>query len=102
MFKAIRIGILLLILAFVGISTWLTQARSTDWNNSLWVKVYPINADGSDVSQKYIDRLKVEDFTDIETFVAAEVMRDGPSTVSEHCAENAPNGQSGSVLLGDR
>jgi len=76
-FKAIRIGILLLILAFVGISTWLTQARSTDWNNSLWVKVYPINADGSDVSQKYIDRLKVEDFTDIETFVAAEVSRYG-------------------------
>jgi hypothetical protein len=69
----------MLILAFVGISTWLTQARSTDWNNSLWVKVYPINADGSDVSKKYIDKLKVEDFKDIETFVAAEVSRYGKS-----------------------
>ena len=79
MFKAIRIGILLLILAFVGLSTWLTQARSTDWNNSLWVKVYPINADGSDISKNYIDKLKVEHFTDIEAFVAAEVSRYGKS-----------------------
>lgn len=77
MFKAIRISILLLILIFVGLSTWLTQARSTDWNNSLWVKIYPINADGSEVSQKYIDKLRVEDFADIEVFIAAETDRYG-------------------------
>ena len=77
MFKAIRISILLLILAFVGLSTWLTQARSTDWNNSLWVKIYPINADGSETSEKYIDKLRVEDFADIEIFIAAETDRYG-------------------------
>lgn len=77
MFKAIRITILLLILAFVGLSTWLTQARSTDWNNSLWVKVYPINADNSDASQAYIDKLKVEHFADIEMFIATEASRYG-------------------------
>lgn len=77
MFKAIRIGILLFILGFVALSSWLTQARSTDWNNSLWVKIYPINADGSQVSQKYIDKLKVEHFAGIEAFVAAEVSRYG-------------------------
>ena len=47
MFKAVRISILLLILFFVSVSTWLTQSRSTDWNDSLWVKIYPINGDGS-------------------------------------------------------
>jgi len=36
MFKAIRITVLLLILFFVAASNWLTQSRSTDWNNSLW------------------------------------------------------------------
>lgn len=77
MFKAIRVSILLLILVFVGLSTWLTQARSTDWNNSLWVKIYPINADGSELSQKYIDKLRVEDFADIEAFIAAEADRYG-------------------------
>ena len=49
MFKAIRIAILLFILFFVAAGTWLAQSRSTDWNNSLWVKVYPINADSSDM-----------------------------------------------------
>lgn len=77
MFKAIRISILLLILVFVAMSTWLTAARSTDWNNSLWIKIYPINADGSEESARYIDTLTVEDFSGIEDFVAREVTRYG-------------------------
>ena len=81
MFKAVRISILLFILFMVAVSTWLTQARSTDWNNSLWVKVYPINADGSEVAAKYIDKLDVRDFQGIETFLARETERyaRGPS-----------------------
>ncbi len=79
MFKAVRITILLLALAFVATSTWLTQARSTDWNNSLWVKVYPINADGSKESEKYIATLGVDDFAGIESFIAREVKRYGRS-----------------------
>ncbi len=75
MFKAIRISILLFVLFFVTMGTWLTQARSTDWNNSLWVKVYPINADGSAAAADYIDRLKVEHFDDIEAFIARETER---------------------------
>lgn len=77
MFKAIRIGILLLILFFVAVSTLLTQARSTDWDSSLWVKIYPINADGSDVSGRYIDKLEVKTFSGIEEFVVREIARYG-------------------------
>ena len=77
MFKAIRITVLLLILFFVGVSTWLTQARSTDWINSLWVKIYPINGDGSEVSGHYIDSLTTENFEAIESFVARESDRYG-------------------------
>ena len=79
MFKAIRIAILLVILLVVSLSTWLTQARSTDWNNSLWVKVYPINADGSEEASRYIRNLEVEDFAAIESFIAAETERYGRS-----------------------
>lgn len=79
MFKAVRISILLFILFFVAMSTWLTQARSTDWNNSLWVKVYPINADGSDAATKYIDDLELRHFEGIETFLARETERYGSS-----------------------
>ena len=77
MFKAIRIAILLFILLFVAVGTWLTQSRSTDWNNSLWVKVYPINADNSDTVDRYIATLELEDFMDIEEFLAREVQRYG-------------------------
>jgi hypothetical protein len=77
MLKAIRISILLLILLFVALSSWLTQARSTDWNNSLWVKVYPVNADGSEASQRYIEALNLEDFAGIESFIARETGKFG-------------------------
>ncbi|MCH9694617.1 MAG: hypothetical protein K0U72_08925 [Gammaproteobacteria bacterium] len=75
MFKAVRITILLFVLFFVSVSTWLTQARSTDWNSSLWIKIYPINADGSETSEKYIRGLKTSDFEGIESFVARETER---------------------------
>jgi hypothetical protein len=79
MFKAFRIGVLLLILAFVATSSLLSAARSTDWNNSVWVKIYPINGDGSDAARMHIERLKVSDFEPIEAFVAREVARYGRS-----------------------
>ena len=77
LFKAVRITILLFILLFVAASAWLTKSRSTDWNNSLWIKIYPINADGSDESAKYIASLTAEDFAPIEDFVAREASRYG-------------------------
>jgi len=75
MFKAVRISVLLFVLFFVAVSTWLTQARSTDWNNSLWVRVYPINADGSPAAADYIEGLEVDDFAGIENFLARETER---------------------------
>ncbi|MBT8080720.1 MAG: hypothetical protein KJO31_19215 [Gammaproteobacteria bacterium] len=77
MFKVVRISILLFVLFVVSVSTWLTQSRSTDWNNSLWVKVYPINGDGSPDSDKYIQQLSLEDFKPIEAFIARETTRYG-------------------------
>ena len=107
MFKTIRIGILLCILFFVAVSTWLTQARSTDWNNSLWVKIYPINADNSAASERYIETLDREEFADIETFVAREVARFGKAVnqplrveLGEPIHEQPPEMASGSNLLG--
>lgn len=66
-----------MILLFVAVSTWLTQSRSTDWNNTLWVKVYPINADGSEASRRYIEGLQESDFSGIEEFIAREIRKFG-------------------------
>lgn len=77
MFRAIRIAVLLFILLFVALDAWLTQARSTDWNDSLWVKVYPINADGSEQSRQAIQRLTLDDFGSVEDFIRRESERYG-------------------------
>ena len=77
MFKSIRMAVLLMILFFVAVNSWLTQSRSTDWNNSLWVKVYPINGDGSEVSGRYIDSLTAKSFEPIESFIANELRKYG-------------------------
>ena len=71
-FKQFRIFILLLILLFVGLQTWLTQARSTDWKEPLWVVVYPINGDNSQVTADYISRLDADDFNPIESFMSGQ------------------------------
>ena len=45
MFKAVRVSISLLILAFVAIGTWLAQAHSPDWSYSLPVRGQPPTVD---------------------------------------------------------
>lgn len=72
MFKAIRIFILLTILLIVAGSTYLTQLRSTDWDSSLWVSIYPINGDNSRNTEKYIKSLQPQDFKDINDFLTEE------------------------------
>ncbi|MEX0824184.1 MAG: hypothetical protein WD001_01050 [Woeseia sp.] len=77
MFKAIRILLLLLVLIFVAGTTWLTQARSTDWEDTLWIRVYPMNGDGSELSQRYVDTLDIRQFAGTEEFFAKEVAKYG-------------------------
>lgn len=72
LFKTVRIFILSLILIGVALGSWLTSKRSTDWEQPLWIAIYPINADNSPVSQQYIDELTLEDFQSIEDFIAEE------------------------------
>jgi len=77
MFKALRIGLLLLTLLIVSMSTWLSQMRSTDWNNSLYVKIYPISADRSRRSLDYIAALDARAFAGVEAFMQRELERYG-------------------------
>jgi len=72
MFKALRIFILLTILIIVGASTYLTQLRATDWDEPLWVSVYPINGDGSKNTERYIKTLQKSHFKDINEFLSEE------------------------------
>lgn len=79
MFRQLRILALLIILLVVALTTWQTKVRTTDWDSPLWMVVYPINADGSKVSQSYIQGLKESTFAPIERFLKREAARYGVS-----------------------
>ena len=66
--RSVRIAILLFILLLVGMDSLLTRWRSTDWDQSLVVVVYPINGDDSRESAAYIDFLNEDHFANIAVF----------------------------------
>ncbi len=70
MFKKFRIAVLLFVLFMVAAGTWLHQMRLTDWQEPLWVVVYPIAGDTSGITRSYLRELKLERFRPIESFVA--------------------------------
>lgn len=77
MFRTLRIAFLLTVLVLVSVSAWLTRARSTDWNNPLWIRIYPIAVDGSAATLDYIASLTAADFAGIEVFMARETAKRG-------------------------
>ena len=77
----LRKALLLYVLLMVALGAWLARARSTDWNDTLRVAVYPINAEATgraraDV-QRYIDQLDADTFADVGAFVEREGARYG-------------------------
>ena len=76
-FTRLRQGLLIYVLLMVALGAWLSRSQSTDWKETLWVAVYPINGDDSDVSGRYIDNLTPTSFQDIAAFMSRETVRYG-------------------------
>lgn len=101
-FKNIRITILLLVLAYFGIDTFLSDQRATDWTRSLRVVIYPINVDGSEQTEKYISQLKNSDFDNLNTLLESESKKYN-KTLSEPLRINlAPQLQSMPPIIPDK
>lgn len=77
MFKAIRIFILLLILAGVALGAWRAKTHAVEWKRTLPVNIYLINGDGSKAVEEYLRGLTARDFKPIETFMLDEAKRYG-------------------------
>jgi hypothetical protein len=77
MLRALRIVILVFILIVVGASTWLTRLRTTSWEQPLRVAIFPIDADASPVTERYVRGLNLEAFTPIAQFMRQEAVRYG-------------------------
>jgi hypothetical protein len=73
--KAIRIGLLLLVLGAVALHQWLDRVKTQSWRETLWVGIYPLNGDGTATAEQYIDSLSVKDFAPVESFFTREAHR---------------------------
>lgn len=77
MWKKVRVGVLLYVLLMVGGGAWLASARTTDWDDTLWVSVYPINGDGSEAAAAYISSLDTRTFEAIPRFFEEQARHHG-------------------------
>ena len=77
MFKRLRIAVLMFILLFVTVGHYLSARRSTDWDATLWVDIYPVSGDSRALTQEYLDNLTLAEFNDIEAFFASQAKRYG-------------------------
>jgi hypothetical protein len=77
MWRRLRIAILLVILLFVALNTYFDRVYSTDWNIPLRVAAYPINADGGEVTARFISQQPADAFQRIETFFEQEAKQYG-------------------------
>jgi hypothetical protein len=74
-FKLLRILILLLVLLVVALTTWQDRYRSTRWRAPLYVAIYPVAADQSPVTLRYVATLDADRFKPIDRFFMREAQR---------------------------
>ena len=77
MWRSIRIAILLLFLGIAAYSNWYDRLSTTDWDETLYIGVFPIDDAGNQVTREYIGRLSTERIADIEQFLNREARRYG-------------------------
>ena len=67
--RNVRIAILLLILAVAAWTNLYDQLRTTDWDETLYVGIFPIDESGNSVARDYIAQLSTNRIADIEEFL---------------------------------
>lgn len=67
MWKGIRILLLLSVLLYVAVDTWRDQHKN--WNQSTFVLLHPINADGRTETQQYINKLGLTQLQESSEFL---------------------------------
>ncbi len=92
MWKTLRITLLLLVLLVVAAQQLLDRVATQSWKETLWVGLFPLDADHSPAAQHYLSGLTAEDFADIEAFFAREGQRYGVSAATPIHIELYPQG----------
>lgn len=92
MWKSIRIGLLLIVLAAVALHAWLDRVGTQSWREPLWVGIFPLNGDGTLNAERYVSGLGVANFRGIEEFCAREAHRYGVTVDEPVHVELYPEG----------
>ena len=90
MWRKLRILILLLVLLIVALNQYFDRVYSTDWNTPLHVTIYPIDGDGSAVTQQFIKTLSPDRFQTLQEFFEREASFRGLTMASPIQFESAP------------
>ena len=77
MWRALRISILLLVLLIVAGQTWLDRFSTTRWQRTIFVGAFPVNADASPVTARYLAQLDQVKIDQVGDFLQAEARRYG-------------------------
>lgn len=75
MFRKFRILLLLLVLATVGLGAWRANSRLTAWEHSVHVAIYPIAADDSPATARFVSELNADSFAEIGEWLQEESKR---------------------------
>lgn len=90
MFKKIRILLLLLVLATVALTAWRANSRLTTWENTVHVAIYPVAADNSPVTARFISELNNDSFADIGQWLQEQSGQYGRSVLQPVALQLAP------------
>lgn len=90
MFRKFRILILLLVLATVALGAWRANARLTAWEHTVHVAVYPIAADDSPNTAKFIGELNDESYAEIGQWLQEQTTRFGRTVLKPVAIRVAP------------
>jgi hypothetical protein len=75
--RTLRITLLSLVLVVVAAGAWVDRRRTTDWDSTLWIGIFPIAADPRSATRRYVEGLEDEQFASIAAFFEREARQHG-------------------------
>jgi hypothetical protein len=77
MWRALRITVLATVLVVVAVGAWVDRRRTTDWDSTLWIGVFPIAADPRPATRRYVEQLDDDQLAAIAAFFEREARQHG-------------------------
>jgi hypothetical protein len=75
MWRALRITVLLLVLLIVAGQVWIDRFTTTRWQRTVFVGAFPVSADGSPVTARYLAQLEQARIDGVTDFLKGEARR---------------------------